>query len=155
MIRAMVKGVLAAAALGALLAAPAGAQDKQASTRPKGCVIEQWPAFLAPGPQSHTLRERIPTPAGEVDAIAFGPLEGEYAKLYMFFLVKGGCERKVFVVGSYGYMNDFARQRGEIGPNQRIYHLDMFTPRRHRTLEILHDRPGYAAMRARALSELR
>ena len=147
MIGRLVKGVVLAAAL----SAPAMAQE----SRPEGCVIEQWPAFLAPGPQEHQVRETLTTDAGEIYAIEFGALEGEYAKLYLFFLVHDGCERKVFSVGSYGYMNDFARERGELGEGERLYHLDLYTPENHDTLEIRYDRPSYAQMRERALNLLR
>ena len=137
-------------ALAALLAGAAEAQE-----RPEGCVIEQWPAFLAPGPQEHRLRESLETDAGTIHAIEFGPLAGEYAKLFLFFLEQGGCERKVFSVGSYGYMTDFARERGEIGAGERVYHLDLYGPETHDTLEIRYDRPGYQEMRERALNLLR
>lgn len=155
MIGRMVKGVLLA---GMLAGAPAAAQEaaqEEGAARPGGCVIEQWPAFLAPGPQSHQLRETLETDAGQIHAIEFGKLEGEYAKLYLFFLVHEGCERKVFSVGSYGYVNDFARERGEIGGDGRVYHLDLYTPEKHRTLGMRYDRPGYEEMRERALNALR
>lgn len=139
-------------ALAVALAAPAAGQE---GARPEGCVIEQWPAFLAPGPQEHQVREKLATDAGEIYAIEFGALEGEYAKLWLFFLVQGGCERKVFSVGSYGYMTDFARERGEIGAGERVYHLDLYGPETHDTLELRYERPGYAEMRERALNLLR
>ena len=147
MISRLVKGL----AVAALLAAPAAAQE----VRPEGCVIEQWPAFLAPGPQDHHVRETLVTDAGEIYAIEFDDLEGEYAKLYLFFLVHDGCERKVMSVGSYGYMNDFARERGEIGADDRLYHIDLYEPEKHTTLEVHYDRPDYAAMREKALNLLR
>lgn len=147
MISRLLKGVLAAA----LLAAPGAA----AQTRPAGCVIEQWPAFLAPEPQTHRIRERLQTDAGEIWAIEFGPLAGEYAKLYLFFLVHDGCERKVLSIGSYGYQNDFARQRGEIKEGERIYHLDLYEPEKHTPLEIRYEAPGYEEMREKALDLLR
>ena len=91
------KVFLAAAAIvlaGAI--SPATAQD-----RPDGCVIENWPAFLGPGPQAFQNRETLATGSGEIVAIEFGPLAGEYGKLYLFMLIQGGCERMVFSVGSY------------------------------------------------------
>lgn len=149
MIGRAVKGLTVAAMLAG---GPALAQD---GARPEGCVIEQWPAFLAPGEQEHRVRETLETDAGEIHAVEFGPPAGEYAKRYLFFLVHKGCERKVFLVGSFGYMNDFARERGEIGADERLYHLDLFTPSGRDTLEIRYDRPGYVEMRERALNELR
>lgn len=143
-----IKRILAAALIA--LALPAAAQD-----RPKGCVIEQWPAFLAPGDQQFEMREKLETDAGEIWAIVFGPPVGEYAKAYLFFLVHGGCERKVFSVGTYAYLNDFAKARGEIGEGQRVYHLDLYEPEKHTTLEMRYDVPSYEEMRERALNILR
>lgn len=142
------KTLLAAAVLA--LAMPAAAQE-----RPEGCVIEQWPAYLGPGEQTFETREMLETDAGEIHAVVFGPPKGEYAKLFLFFLVHDGCERKVFSVGTYGYMNDFARARGEIGEGQRVYHLDLYEPKRHSTLEIRYQKPSYQEMRERALNVLR
>ena len=151
MIVRRLKGLMIAAGLGAMaLAAPAVAQD-----RPDGCVIEAWPAFLAPGPQEHEVRETLTTDAGEIYAITFGPLAGEYGKLYLFFLVHGGCERKVFSVGSYDYMTDIARQNGDLGPDERRYHLDLYEPEKHTVLEFRTSPPAYEEMREMALNLLR
>ena len=132
MITRCLKAFLIAAAIA--IAAPAIAQD-----RPDGCVIEQWPGYLSPEPQEFKMRERLETDAGEIWAIEFGPLAGEYAKLYLFFLVYGDCERKVFSVGSYNYLTEFARESGDIGPEARRYHLDLYEPELHSTL---HDTSG-------------
>ncbi|HUF87427.1 MAG TPA: hypothetical protein VMM59_08595 [Thermohalobaculum sp.] len=151
----MIGRMVKALAVAGMLAGMPVAGPAQEQERPEGCVIEQWPAFLAPGPQEHSVRETLETDAGAIHAIEFGPPAGEYAKLFLFFLVHDGCERKVFSVGSYGYMNDFARERGEIGEGGRVYHLDLYEPERHTTLEMRYDRPGYAEMRERALNLLR
>ncbi len=139
-----------AIALAVPAAGPATAQE-----RPQGCVLESWPVFLGPGPQEHRLRETLATDAGEIFAIEFGPLAGEYAKLYLFMLVRDGCERKVFSVGSYGYLTEFGRQSGDLGPRERRYHLDLYEPERHTTLEFRTRAPRYEEMRERALDLLR
>jgi hypothetical protein len=149
MIERCLKSFLAAAALAMAATAPAGAQS-----RPDGCVIESWPAFMDPGPQTHQLREQIATGSGEIYAIEFGPLAGEYGKLFLFMLVQGGCERQVFLVGSYDYLTDIARQNGDLGPNDRRYHLDLLVPEKHSILEFRTERPSYEEMRERALSVL-
>lgn len=151
MIRRCLKVFLAAAALA--LALPAGPTIAQ--ERPKGCLIEIWPDFLGPGPQEHQVRETLTTDAGEIYAIEFGPLAGEYAKVFMFFLVYGDCERKVFLVGAFNYQTELARQRGEIGPDERRYHLDLFDPEEHHTLEMRTEVPRYEEMREMALNLLR
>jgi len=140
----------AATAAALVVAGPAVTQE-----RPEGCVIEQWPAFLGPGDQEFQMREKLVTDAGEIWAIQFGPLVGEYAKVYLFFLVHDGCERKVFSVGSYQYLTDFARQRGEISANDRVYSLDLYEPEQHTTLEMRYDVPPYEELRERALNLLR
>ncbi len=131
-------------------AGPATAQD-----RPDGCLIEIWPDFFSPGPQQHQLREKLVTDAGEIYAIEFGPLAGEYAKIYLFFLDHGGCERKALIVGSFNYLTDMARESGEIGPQDRRYHLDLFDPDKHTTLEFRTEIPRYEEMREMALNLLR
>ncbi|MHA1528121.1 MAG: hypothetical protein ACTSVG_03805 [Alphaproteobacteria bacterium] len=142
------KVFLAAAAIA--LAGPAAAQD-----RPEGCLIEIWPDFFSPGPQQHQLREKLVTDAGDIYAIEFGPLAGEYAKLYLFFLDHGGCERKALIVGSFNYRTEMARQNGEIGSEARRYHIDLFDPEQHTTLEFRTQAPRYEEMREMALNLLR
>lgn len=149
------KSLTAGLCLAAALSLPAVAQQAQPEPRPKGCVIESWPAYLAPGLQSFSVRERIPTAAGEILAIEFGPLTGEYAKLFLFFLVRDGCERKVFSVASWNYLTDFALQRGEIREGDRVYHLDVFDAAEQTTLELRYDPPDYGEMREKALTLLR
>jgi hypothetical protein len=151
MIERNLKVFLAAVVLAlAGAASPATAQE-----RPAGCVIESWPAFLDPGPQAFQTREKLATGSGEIVAIEFGPLAGEYGKLYLFMLIKDGCERKVFSVGSYDYLTEIARQNGEIGPQTRRYHLDMFEPEKRNTLEFRSEAPSYEEMREMALTLLR
>ena len=152
MIERFMKIFLAAAviALAGPTAGPATAQE-----RPEGCLIEIWPDFLGPGPQEHHVRETLETDAGEIFAIEFGPPAGEYAKLYLFFLVHGGCERKVFLVGSFNYQTELARDSGSIGPLARRYHLDLFDPEEHHTLEFRAEVPRYEEMREMALNLLR
>ena len=128
MIERCLKIFLTAAAIA--LAVPAMAQE-----RPKGCLIEVWPDFFIPGPQQHQVREKLVTDAGEIYAIEFGPLAGEYAKLYLFFLDRDGCERKALIVGAFNYITEIARESGEIGPEERRYHIEMFDPDKQTTLE--------------------
>jgi hypothetical protein len=135
------------------LALPAGTGTAQ--ERPKGCLIEIWPDFLGPGPQEHHVRETLATNAGEIFAIEFGPLAGEYAKVFLFFLVYDDCERKVLSVGSFNYQTELAREAGSIGPEERRYHLDLFDINEHHTLEFRTEAPRYEEMREMALNLLR
>ena len=158
MIERRLKKFLAAAAItfGAMalsgaIVSPASAQNRPAT----GCLIEIWPDFLGPGPQHHQVRETLTTDADTIYAIEFGPLYGEYAKSYLFFLVYDGCERKVFSVGTFNYHTELARERGEIGPEERRYHLDLFDPNEHHTLEFRTSAPRYEEMREMALNLLR
>lgn len=141
------------AALGIVLGLAAGPAEAQ--TRPEGCLIEIWPDYLGPGPQAHEVRETLQTDAGDIYAIEFGPLAGEYAKLWLFFLVHDGCERKVFLVGAFNYVTQMARENGSIGPDETRYHLDLFRPEGHNTLEFRSSVPRYEEMREMALNLLR
>jgi len=136
------------------MAAPTGG-PAVAQERPEGCLIEIWPDFLGPGPQEYKLRETLTTDAGEIFAVEFGPLAGEYAKVFLFFLVYEDCERKVFLVGSFNYQTELARENGSIGPEERRYHLDLFDPEEHHTLEFRTQAPRYEEMREMALNLLR
>ena len=127
----------------------------EAQSRPDGCLIEVWPDYLGPGPQTHEVRETLETDAGEIFAIEFGPLEGEYAKLWLFFLVYEGCERKVFLVGAFNYVSEMARENGSIRPDEVRYHLDLFRPEGHNTVEFRSSPPRYEEMREMALNLLR
>ncbi len=158
MIERCLKVFLTAAGIavgGIALATSPATSPATAQERPKGCLIEIWPDFLGPGPQKHQLREKLETDAGEIFAIEFGPLAGEYAKLYLFFLVYDGCERKVFSVGSFNYQTNMARESGSIGPEDRRYHLDLYDPNEHTTLEFRSEVPRYEEMREMALNLLR
>ncbi len=148
MIERCLKVFLAAAVIA--LAVPATGQE-----RPEDCLIEIWPDFFSPGPQQHQLREKLVTDAGEIYAIEFGPLAGEYAKLYLFFLDRGGCERKALIAGSFNYRTEMARESGEIGPQDRRYHIDVYDPDKHTTLEFRTEIPRYEEMREMALNLLR
>jgi hypothetical protein len=131
------------------------ADPAPAQGRPDGCLIEIWPDYLGPGPQEHKVREKLETDAGEIYAIEFGPLAGEYAKIYLFFLVYDDCERKVFSVGAFNYISEMARENGSIGPDETRYHLDLFQQEGHRTLGFRSQPPPYEEMREMALNLLR
>jgi hypothetical protein len=138
MIERCLKVFLTAAGIavgGIALAGPA-TSPATAQERPKGCLIEIWPDFLGPGPQEHQLREKLETDAGD-------------------FLVYDGCERKVFSVGSFNYQTDMARESGSIGPEDRRYHLDLYDPNEHTTLQFRTEVPRYEEMREMALNLLR
>jgi len=152
MIERRLKSFLAAALAAVLLAVP-GAADAQ--TRPKGCVIESWPDYLSPGLQTHGVREKLATGSGEIVAVEFGPLTGDYGKLWLFLLVRQGCERKVLSVGSFEYLTEIARQNGDVGANERRYHVDLFDAETHQVLEYRTSPPAYEEMREIALSVLK
>ena len=156
MIERCLKVFLAAAGIGLGGIALAGAASPaMAQVRPEGCLIEIWPDFLGPGPQEHQIREKLETDAGEIYAIEFGPLAGEYAKLYLFFLDRDGCERKALIVGAFNYITEIARENGEIGPQERRYHIEFFDPDKQTTLEFRTEIPRYEEMREMALNLLR
>lgn len=149
------KGLAAALAAAVLVWAGLVTSPVAAQERPEGCLIEIWPDYLGPGRQTHEVRETLTTDAGEIYAIEFGPLAGEYAKKWLFFLVHDGCERKVFLVGAFNYISEMARENGSIGPDETRYHLDLFQPEGHNTLEFRSEPPRYEEMREMALNLLR
>lgn len=138
---AFVKCLAAALAL----ATPAAAED---------CVMDAWERILAPGFQEHELKEWIGTPAGPVAVLEFGPLAGEHPKLWLFLLDGETCFRRAVVAGSYEATTRFARESGQIGPDERIWHFDLYTGDSHETLGMRAAAPSFEEARAVALEAL-
>lgn len=97
----------------------------------ESCVLS-WP-MLKPAPQKFYKIETPDLPANIV-ALRFGPLEGEFPKLFIFLLDGDECFVKAVVAGSYAATTKGARNAGEIGPEDRMYHLDLYDGASHVTL---------------------
>ncbi len=98
-----------------------------------------------------------------------GSLEGRQVMVFQNFAPEG--DRKVFVtfyllgadgrdtarisLGSYDLTTLTARQVGDIGPNDRIYHLDYYGDRSHATYGFFRAQPTYDELRSMVAAVLR
>lgn len=90
-------------------------------------------------------------------ALEFFELTGERAVRYAFVvLTADGKEDYRLSLGSYDSTTQISRELGEIGPNERIFHLDGYYEggREHRTFEIYHKEPPYEEIRRTVMAIL-
>ena len=87
---------------------------------------------------------------GEKRVMAFESFEpsGD-RRVYYRFTVLGeeGKEDYRYSLGSYETTTLIARETGQIGEDQRLYHLDRYDPRSHSTLGFYREKPDYEAVR--------
>jgi len=96
------------------------------------CVTKSW-RMLAPEPQEFASVETPGLPAN-IHAYRFGAPAGQFSKLFIFFLDGGECYVRAVVAGTYEMTTSFAREKGSIGPEDRLYHLDLYDGDSHQTL---------------------
>ena len=109
------------------------------------CTPLGWGRFISPGPQDYEVVERIDL--GEerlVIGVRFGAPTGNYAKLALFMLVEGECDLAVISQGSYALTN----MAGE----EPVFHLDLYEPDSHSTLEMMRSPLSYEQVRDRAVA---
>ena len=89
---------------------------------------------------------------GEIRAftLEYFELAGERPLLWKFILKSPDKEiDHHYSVGSYDFTTDFMRGKGELGPDERAFHLDGYwTNGNHETFRFFRDQPDYAAVRA-------
>ena len=71
-------------------------------------------------------------------------------RVYYTFYLPGpdGQPRGQYSLGSYDQTTQIAREVGDIGKNERLYHLDWYAERVHATYEFYRALPGYETVRA-------
>lgn len=125
-----------------------------AAAEQAGCVMPDWGMYLEASPQEPTLVEEIKTESGVILAFRFDRLAGEYAKIFLFLLDGETCFRRAVSFGSYGFTNTYAQEKGDVGPDGRLYHGDLYEPGSHATLGFFKIPPTYEAARKIAISTL-
>ena len=120
---------------------------------PVDCAEKVWPAFLSPGPQTYDVLPDISSSEGPVRPIRFGPIAGPYGKVYMFARLNDekSCIERAVVFGSYEATTAFSRERGDIGPEERLFHTDLYSAKGHSTLGFYSKPPSYEVARDYAL----
>ena len=75
-------------------------------------------------------------------------MRGPRSVRYLFVVVKNDKrEPYYYSLGSYDDTTKFAREAKEIGPDQRLYHLDYYAPDRHSTYAFYVDEPKYEVVK--------
>lgn len=111
-----------------------------------GCPPFTWDAVIAPGDQTMEIVDRITAEGGRtIVGVQFGPLTGEFAKVYIFIEFVDGCFSRAVSLGRYAYLE-------AIG-NTTDYHLDLYTRDAHATLNWYNTLPSYDDIRAIAFRE--
>lgn len=95
--------------------------------------------------------------AGEREVMVFEVFEpaGETRVFYAFHvLAPGGDEIRRYSLGSYDRTTQVARELGEIGGDERLYHLDWYEDDAHATVRFYEAMPSYDEVRARVVTAL-
>lgn len=112
------------------------------------CVMKTWGQFLAPYEQTPQLRETIDIGGGKtIAAYDMGPLQGRFAKQYVFFLDDGQCFRKAVSFGSY-MLTGMIRE-------PRMYHVDLYTEDMQGLLDVSSKPTSFRTARKKALDVLK
>jgi hypothetical protein len=85
-----------------------------------------------------------------VGVVKYFDLIGERPIIYSFVFfpaTRGGPGGRRITLGSYEADTLAARQRGEIGPTERIYHLDETTEQGHLTWSMYRGEPSYDSLK--------
>ena len=141
--------LLAAMAGVSLAASPVGTGSTHAAER----CLSAWP-MLRSDPQKFSMVATPDLPSTIV-AVRFGALEGEFPKLFMFLLRGRECFLKAIVAGSYEATTKGARNARQIGPDERMYHLDLYEGGGHATLGFSTEPYTFEQVREIALEHLK
>jgi tetratricopeptide (TPR) repeat protein len=98
--------------------------------------------------QAEYCREQFRVGTQHVMAFETFKPEGERRVYYTFYLPgPDGRPRGRYSLGSYDQTTQIARGVGEIGKDERLYHLDWYAERAHATYEFYRALPGYEKVR--------
>lgn len=100
--------------------------------------------------QGFYIRELSTIDSGKLFVLEYFELNGEYARKYVFKIqdpVSGDIKFDISL-GSYDSTTQVSRELGEIGPNDRMYHLDGYAPNgSHYTYAMFDSLPNYDDIR--------
>lgn len=107
--------------------------------------------------QEFYIREQKELENGKLYVLEYFELKGERARKFVFKLRNEQTEEFLFEVslGSYDSTTDISRSLGEIGPDDRVYHLDGYAPNgTHYTYAFFNSLPTYDDVKKLALEAL-
>lgn len=87
-------------------------------------------------------------------ALEFGPLRGDFGKLFMFMVGDDECIREVVSIGSYETTASFGRSIRRSSPGKRLYHADLYDRKSHATLGFYDGPPAYEEAKRMAIETL-
>ncbi|MEM9212706.1 MAG: tetratricopeptide repeat protein [Pseudomonadota bacterium] len=107
--------------------------------------------------QGFYIREQLVTENGQLFVLEYFELSGTRPRKYVFNLQNPETEETLFVVslGSYDTTTEFARATGDIGADERLFHLDGYSPNgSHYTYGFFNPMPTYDVIKELALDAL-
>ena len=117
----------------------------------QACVDELLAARAAApgGDEPYFRREWLTVGGTRLLAVQHYELEGERAVRYVFYVVEDEKVKERYSLGSYEMTTLISRQMGEIGPDERLFHLDYYpADGGHKTFGFYDEEPTYVAARA-------
>ena len=93
-----------------------------------------------------------------VQAFEHFELVGEMAIRHTFYIFQPGEQKPSYTLslGSYAATNQYMQQRGELQPNERLFHLDEYRPNgQHRAWRFFKNEPPYEVVKATVMDILR
>jgi tetratricopeptide (TPR) repeat protein len=104
--------------------------------------------------QSFYCREQIIEANRRVFAFEYFRPTGDYMIFYSFEVRAPGLEDFKITLGSYEGTNQVMWETGKLKRDERLYHLDLYQPKRHETYAFYNSRPSYEAVRENVMSIL-
>lgn len=104
--------------------------------------------------QGFYIRDQIETENGKIYVLEYFELIGERPRKYVFKLqdTQTGDIKFDVSLGSYDATTEFVRAKGKIGADERVYHLDGYSPNgSHYTYSFFYSMPTYDAVKEIAL----
>lgn len=111
-------------------------------------LLALWKKNPAAVQQKSFCREQFQVGGESIMAFESWQLEGDRAVRYTFS-VQGsdGKEKYRISLGSYDATTQYGRESGELGPNERYWHVDYYGPGEHRTYAFDKVEPTYDEVR--------
>jgi len=108
--------------------------------------------------EEHYCRDQFMVGGDRVLVLEYFELRGDRAVRYSFLIRNNKSDEPIWKIslGSYDYLTEFSRAQGEIGKEQRIFHLDDY-PRDggHATIRMFKSEPSYDETKALVLDYLK
>jgi tetratricopeptide (TPR) repeat protein len=107
---------------------------------------------------AHYCRDQFQVARFQVQAFEHFDLVGEMAIRYTFYIFQKGEQKPAFTLslGSYAATNEYMRERGELQPHERLFHLDEYRPNgQHQTRGFFKNEPPYDVVKAAVVDILR